>query len=95
MSKKRQEEWRLYVRAKRKFLREHTDCFKCEEFIPLKERELHHWAGRNGALLYYVPYFRCACRKCHDWIHNNVKAAQKAGWIAPAGVWGRMPKGTT
>lgn len=54
--------------------------------------EVHHWAGRIGRLLCYVPYFKAFCRECREWPHNNARLARKLGLLAPASKWEVFPE---
>jgi hypothetical protein len=53
--------------------------------------EVHHWAGRIGRLLCYVPFFRPSCRGCRDWPHTNATKAREWGLLAPAPLWNVFP----
>lgn len=53
--------------------------------------EIHHWAGRIGKLLCYVPYFRPSCFSCRLWPHDHPKLAREYGLLAPAPLWGVFP----
>lgn len=44
--------------------------------------EVHHWAGRIGRLLDFVPYFVPECRECREWPHVHLKAARELDLIA-------------
>lgn len=53
--------------------------------------EVHHWAGRIGRLLCYVPFFRPSCRHCRDWPHENKTKARLWGLLAPITKWNVFP----
>jgi hypothetical protein len=53
--------------------------------------EVHHWAGRIGRLLCYVPYFRPSCFGCRSFPHDHPKEAREWGLLAPAPQWNRFP----
>jgi hypothetical protein len=53
--------------------------------------EIHHWAGRIGRLLCYVPFFRASCRSCRDWPHENKEKARAWGLLAPITQWNVFP----
>lgn len=38
--------------------------------------EIHHWAGRIGRLLCFVPFFRAFCNACRRWPHDNPEKAR-------------------
>jgi len=51
------------------------------ENIPInRATEIHHWAGRIGRLLCYVPYFRSSCFNCRMWPHDHPKEARGMGF---------------
>ena len=43
--------------------------------------QVHHKAGRNGALLLDERYWLPVCLPCHEWIHGNGKLARAIGLI--------------
>jgi hypothetical protein len=53
--------------------------------------EVHHWAGRIGRLLCYVPYFRPSCYRCRTFPHDHPKEARDWGLLAPANQWNVFP----
>jgi hypothetical protein len=53
--------------------------------------EVHHWAGRMGRLLCYVPYFRPTCFGCRMFPHDHPKEAREWGLLAPAPQWNVFP----
>lgn len=53
--------------------------------------EIHHWAGRIGRLLCYVPYFRAFCYRCRTFPHSNPKLARELNLLAPAHLWNVFP----
>lgn len=52
--------------------------------------EVHHWAGRCGALLTYVPYFVASCYGCREWPHAMPREARRLGLLAPANLYQRV-----
>lgn len=87
VSKARAKQQRQYAKLKAHFLANETHCFACKHWVFFEDRELHHWAGRVGRLLYYEPAFRMACPKCHAFIHAHPATAFIRGLIAPRGIW--------
>lgn len=53
--------------------------------------EVHHWAGRTGRLLCYVPYFRPSCFFCRTWPHDHKRRAREIGVLAPATLYDVFP----
>lgn len=52
---------------------------------------IHHWAGRIGRLLCYVPYFKAFCSGCPPWPHEHPKEARELNLLAPAHLWEVFP----
>lgn len=80
---------RLYPPLRDAFLDANPICFKCKETIPRHLRTLHHWAGRVHALLIYQPFFKMACRDCHNWIESHRSTASAMGWRSREDVFNR------
>lgn len=53
--------------------------------------EIHHFAGRIGRLLCYVPFFKPSCRGCRSWPHDNPEKARAWGLLASPARWNVMP----
>jgi len=53
--------------------------------------EVHHWAGRIGRLLCYVPFFRPSCFRCREWPHQHAETAREWGLLAPAPRYNVFP----
>lgn len=83
---------RLYRKLRADFLRVHPVCFVCCEVVPEAQRDVHHFYGRTGALLCWVPGFRTVHRSCHDIIEGNRKWASECGYRAPENLFGRPSK---
>jgi hypothetical protein len=92
VSKSRAPELREYRKRKAVFLFErrnwvcpvaaycgHTD----------KVTEVHHVRGRNHKLLNDERYWLGVSAKGHRRIHDNPGEAQRHGWLASAGQWGK------
>ena len=63
---------------------------KCQAFVHNRRvLSIHHKRGRLGKLLTDTRYFMAVCRKCHEWIHNNITESRKRGWIAQRGEWNK------
>lgn len=80
---------RFYMKLRRDFLRSNP---KCAVFGVESSQDIHHRAGRAGTLLvdirFWLPVSRCA----HDFIHADIKRAQRRGWIVSAGQWNVPPR---
>lgn len=48
-----------------------------ENIIRNQSSEVHHWAGRIGRLLCYVPFFRAFCNACRTWPHVHPSKARE------------------
>lgn len=53
--------------------------------------EIHHYAGRIGRLLCYVPFWKPSCRDCREWPHQNQTKAREWGLLAPAPQFNVFP----
>lgn len=53
--------------------------------------EVHHWAGRIGRLLCYVPFFRASCFRCREWPHQHAETAREWGLLAPPAQYNVFP----
>lgn len=94
-------EQRKYRKIEAKFLAqpENKWCICCtirreklgENILRNQATEIHHWAGRIGRLLCYVPYFRAFCFRCRSWPHDHPKLARELGLLAPARLWNVFP----
>lgn len=58
--------------------------------ISNKLTEVHHQRGRTGALLMDKRYWQACSKAGHRWIHEHPGEAQKHGWIAQLGEWGKQ-----
>jgi hypothetical protein len=70
-------------------------CFACRPVFdrwPYSARDCHHWAGRQGDLLLYKPFWKPVCSQCHAFISNNIAKAIELGLRAPKHQWNQMPK---
>lgn len=88
-SKKRAREAREYAKKKKVFLANNTLCIRCMSWILPSDRTLHHFYGRTGALLSWVPGFRMACATCHTWIEQHRNESVVLGYRAPDNLWNR------
>ena len=71
---------RAYSVLRRTFLNKPENKY-CPVFPKLEASEIHHKAGRVGALFLHVPFWLAVSRKGHVWIHNNPKEAYKKGFL--------------
>jgi hypothetical protein len=101
MSKGHRAELAKYRKIEAKFLAqpENKWCICCtirreklgENILRNQSCEVHHWAGRIGRLLCYVPYFRAFCFRCRSFPHDHPKLAREFGLLAPANLWNCFP----
>jgi hypothetical protein len=100
MSKGHRAELAKYRKLETKFLSDPVNkwCICCtirrehgENICRNQATEIHHWAGRIGRLLCYVPYFRAFCNRCRTWPHDYPKLARELGLLAPANLWNAFP----
>lgn len=89
MSKSRATQNQLYTKLKVKFLDEHPFCVRCCDTIAPRYRTVHHFYGRVGALLCWVPGFRMACMSCHRFIETHRNESVKLGLRAPDNLFNR------
>lgn len=87
-SQKKAQQLAEYNKAKRAYFKVHTFC----EFTDVSHDgystkpcrrvavDIHHKMGR-GPYTADPRYFMAVCRKHHDWIESNKKAARKRGYI--------------
>lgn len=54
--------------------------------------EVHHYAGRIGRLLCYVPYFKASCYGCRAWPHSHPKKARELRLLAPTNQYNVYPE---
>lgn len=90
----------VYLALKEDFLAlpENKWCLICivrrehgENILINLATEIHHFFGRIGRLLCYVPGFRPSCFTCRSWPHDHPKEAREWGLLAPAPLWNRFP----
>lgn len=90
----------IYFPLQEEFLEqpENKFCLICtvrrehgENILVQLATEVHHWAGRIGRLLCYVPYFRPSCKSCREWPHQHGTQAREWGLLAPASQWNVFP----
>lgn len=89
VSKKRASEARSYAQLKGIFLANNTLCVRCANWILPPKRTIHHFYGRVGALLCWVPGFRMACFPCHAWIEQHRNESVQLGFRAPDNLFNR------
>lgn len=89
VSKRRSQEVKRHPAIRKAFLDTHTICFRCGHYVARRQRTTHHYFGRVGALLNYVPGFRMADFECHRYIENHRKESIAKGWRADERIWNR------
>jgi hypothetical protein len=62
-----------------------------ENILINRATEIHHYRGRRGRLLCWVPGFRPSCFGCRLWPHDYPKLAREYGLLAPAPLWEVFP----
>lgn len=65
---------------------------KYGHLISAKLTEVHHMAGRAGALLTFKPMWLAVSKQGHRWIHSNIEEARKMGFICGQGLWNNPRK---
>lgn len=76
LSKKREADYRAYLKEKDEFLEQKLFCEATLHCLnPVTQ--VHHMKGRAGALLRDKVYWLATCTTCHAWIHDNMKEARK------------------
>lgn len=90
-SAKTEAEDALYYAAKDAYLEAHPFCeIMLTEGIHVSAVDVHHKAGRVGALRYTPSNFLAVCREMHDKIHANPVWAKENGWsVSRHGKGGR------
>lgn len=79
ISKKREEEMKIYRPLRDKYMSEHQMCEVKGCSKP--SNDLHHMNGRFGKRLYDTDYFMAVCRKHHNWIHEHPKESSCLGYL--------------
>ena len=85
VSKKRDEQLKLYARLRRSFLKAHPWCSLHDGGC--RATEIHHSRGRSNTLLTDVRHWRGVCRVAHLWITEHPKEARERGLICGVGQW--------
>jgi hypothetical protein len=101
IARSRRRELAEYFALTTKFLLrpENALCLICtvrrehgENILVQVATEVHHYAGRIGRLLCYIPFFKPSCRSCRDWPHQNPIKAREWGLLAPPARWNVFPR---
>lgn len=81
-SSKRSKQEKLYSAKRALFLAEHPHCeIPVPGICTHKATDIHHVDGRVEDKLTDENGFKAACRKCHQWTHNNSEAARELGYL--------------
>lgn len=83
VSSKRAKENREYSKRRRIFLAKHP---RCAVFPKIPSTDVHHSAGREGALLLDESKWLAVSRQGHTFIHENPNTARELGFSAPRGA---------
>lgn len=79
VSRKRAVLLRLYARKRVEFLTEQPWCLRCGGAAT----EVHHRAGRSGALLLDDSKWAAMCHGCHMYATEHPAEAIERGWSLP------------
>lgn len=71
---------KVYVPAKREYLKAHPMCEANLGNCTRISVDIHHKAGRIGKLLYATAYFLSVCRNCHNELENKPLIAKELGF---------------
>lgn len=78
VSKGMRDRMKLYDKVKKEFLESHRICETVECKNP--STQVHHRAGRIGALLYEDSLFMAVCMSCHSKIEEKRQWARDMGY---------------
>ncbi len=84
VSPRRRKQNAEYARLRETFLLANPWCqLFCSLFpSPRRSTELHHAAGREGALLLDTRHFKAACSECHTRLHQiSPREAREHGFL--------------
>lgn len=70
-------DYRIYIPRRDKYLDEHEECEIKLPGCTWKAIEIHHPAGKIGALLYDITNFIAGCRNCHNWCEEHPVQAKE------------------
>lgn len=73
-----------YYALRSRFLENVDLCEICHTDRPV---EIHHRRGRVGPLLTDLRHLMATCKKCHQWLHENIEEARTLGYICEKGLW--------
>jgi hypothetical protein len=89
MSKARRAALKIYLKAKRRYLKEHPVCERCKTGLMVT---LHHKRGRAGTLYHDARFFATLCVRCHNFVHEHPQQARLEGWLCRLGDWNKVPR---
>lgn len=78
VSDKRRRQCRTYTRLRREFLADRP-CCEFPTGCQNAATDVHHKAGRVGAMFLDVGHWVALCRSCHDWAGRFPAAAYELG----------------
>ena len=67
---------RVYTKLRREFLEANPWCLRCGG----RATEVHHKAGRVGALLLDASKWAAMCSDCHRYAGSHPQEAYERGW---------------
>ena len=70
---------RIYIKMRRDFLEHNPWCLRCGG----RAEEVHHKAGRLGALLLDDTKWAAMCHPCHVYATEHPSEAIERGWSLP------------
>lgn len=93
-SKRMAREMDAYHGQRAVFLQRYPICAACltRGINPAPAVQIHHARGRIGKLLRDERFWIGTCAECHDWIHQNARAARELGLLAPASEFNVYPR---
>lgn len=77
-SEKRKSEEQIYSVLSKDYKKNNPICQRCKKS---NTEDVHHRNGREGKRLNLIQFWMPACRKCHDYIHNNPEESYIKGWL--------------
>lgn len=101
ISKSLKAEQAKYAKLSKEFLArpENRFCVICiarrdelgEKILLNPASEIHHYAGRIGRLLCYIPFWKPSCLRCRPWPHDNKALARSVGMLCPSHEYNVFP----
>lgn len=80
LSDKRAKEQRLYLIARKLYLKHHPLCKVKVHGCHLASAEVHHMKGRTGKLYLDQAFWLPVCSPCHKYVETHPEEAKEKGW---------------